>query len=80
MSCRTYTHGDVTFIACSRGAKPCVSCGDRSTKLCDFPLRGTKAGKTCDAAICARCAVAAGKNVDYCPPHGRLMAKQEAAR
>lgn len=65
---------EVTGIACSRGrqSKPCTECGGRSTKLCDFPLRGPKAGKTCDAALCGRCAVKRGADVDYCPPHARL--------
>ncbi len=41
---------------CSRGqrAKPCgvAHCTRPSVALCDFPLKGKKAGQTCDRALC----------------------------
>lgn len=58
----------------ARRAKPCSVCGAPSTKLCDFPLKGKKTGKTCDAPICDRCAAAFGDEIDYCPPHAKLAA------
>jgi hypothetical protein len=39
--------------------------------LCDFPLRGKKAGATCSKATCGRCVTAIGPNRDLCPPHAR---------
>lgn len=72
--------------ACSRGRggrrAMCSVCKQReAAKLCDFPLRGRRAGKTCDAKLCDGCAVQQpvtsidGDTVDFCPPHDRL-AKQ----
>jgi hypothetical protein len=58
-------------LMCTRGRaprKPCVSCGAPSTRLCDFVL-DIPAGKTCDAALCARCTQRIGKSEDRCPKH-----------
>ena len=62
-------------IICSRGSRPivCEICGKRGDKLCDFPLTGEKAGKTCDRHLCAKCAVHVGRDVDYCPTHARMV-------
>jgi hypothetical protein len=63
-------------IVCDRGRKPrakCTACKDRPhTKLCDFPLTGDRAGKTCSVRLCDRCAVEAGPDLDYCPPHAKV--------
>jgi len=76
MTCRPLNRGNgVTGWACSRGER-CKECGGRASKLCDYPLRGGKAGKTCDAALCAKCAVNVGPDRDYCLPHARVAAKQ----
>lgn len=61
-----------TFCRGRGRRKNCKACGARATKLCDFPLSGAKAGKTCDADICDRCATRIDTDVDYCPPHARL--------
>lgn len=54
------------------GKRPtCSCCGRDSSKLCDFPLTGVKAGKTCDKKLCGACAVPMGEGVDYCPVHAR---------
>jgi hypothetical protein len=47
-------------------------------KLCDFPLTGSKQGKTCDRSVCSKCAVHRDPDTDYCPPHGRLIEAREA--
>lgn len=59
---------------CSRTsrAKPCAVCGRPGGKLCDFPLTGEKAGKTCDRSLCSKCAVHTGHEIDYCPTHARM--------
>jgi len=74
MPCKTIVMGDgVHVIACSRGGtqKRC-QCGRAATKLCDYPLRGRKKGKTCDAPLCDTCAVSVGPDRDYCRPHARM--------
>ena len=84
--------GNITMIMCSRGPtrnKPCVICGNPSTKLCDYPVANDK---TCDAPICDSCAESISTNVDYCPVHAarhkrektggvvRIESKQMATR
>ena len=65
------------MFICIRGPKrrtaKCEVCGGpNGSKLCDGP--GDRPGKTCDVAICARCAThVRGKDLDYCPEH-RLIA------
>lgn len=49
----------------------CV-CDRRASKLCDFPLKGKKQGKTCDRPLCQRCATSKpnGKDTfDLCNIH-----------
>lgn len=74
MNCRTVAAGPgFTAIVCSRGVrrKRCSTNGCVGTEvaLCDYPLSGRKAGKTCDRSMCARCRHAQGPDVDYCPVH-----------
>ena len=59
-------------IVCSRGETKRCSCGNRMTKLCDWPLTGGKAGKTCDRPMCDKCATRVGPNRDFCPAHARM--------
>lgn len=72
----------ITIIVCRRGRQrrsaPCSApnCSEPHTRLCDFPLRGSKAGRTCDAKICDGHATCAGPGKDYCPPHTVLTAKE----
>lgn len=62
-------------IVCSRGARPSKArcsvpdCPHPATKLCDYPLRGRKAGKTCDRKLCEQHATTMGPDRDYCPAH-----------
>ncbi len=77
MPCNTVDIGGGSYaIVCRRGnrPKPCSICGRPGSKLCDFPLTGPKAGKTCDRSLCAKCAVNVGPELDYCPTHGRMSA------
>ena len=66
-------------IICTRGRRapaPCSRCKARPHEvLCDWPLTGRAAGKTCSAKLCRACAVSAGDR-DYCPPHAKLGAAQ----
>lgn len=63
----------VRAIVCTRGSRKKCACGGPASKLCDFPLSGEKAGKTCDTAMCDRCAVNVGPDRDYCQPHFRYV-------
>ena len=79
MPCDRIDLPDGYVIVCSerRRAKRCSVCGRPGDLLCDYPLRGAKAGKTCDRPLCAKCtrrqAPASSPNgtdsTDYCPPH-----------
>jgi hypothetical protein len=65
--------GSVTGWVCSRGrAQHRCKCGRSATHQCDFPLKGSKAGGTCDRWLCAKCAVHVGPNLDYCPAHAAV--------
>lgn len=57
--------GQMNKIVCSRGPSKCRWCGNRSTKLCDFPVNG----RTCDAPMCGSHAKSIRHEVDYCPDH-----------
>ena len=80
MTCRPFqvkdANGNVVGggFVCSRGERKqqCKFCAHRpAAKLCDRPLEGAKAGKTCSAAMCVECAISIGPDLDLCPPHGR---------
>lgn len=76
MTCRSVNLGNGAIaIVCNRGERrPYCGCGKPATRQCDYPLRGRKAGQTCSAHLCDSCAVPSGKDLDYCPPHGRVSA------
>lgn len=76
MTCRTLEVPGGIAIVCSRGqsrGRDCAFCGtfSKSYVLCDFPLRGKKAGATCSKPACEKCATSVGENRDFCPPHAR---------
>ena len=54
-------------------------CRNASTKLCDFPLKGAKTGKTCDRRLCDKHAREQSAGVDFCPTHHE-MSKGAGAR
>ena len=77
MKCNTIDmgHGQFAFV-CTRGRRQnCKFCSRYATKLCDFALTGAKAGKTCDAPMCDRCAKEILPGKDYCPPHVRYSGR-----
>lgn len=91
MVCRTYNGNGFQAIVCSRSERPkaCTFCGRDADKQCDFKLRGSKAGKTCNAHVCSKCAVPqgthgvgphSGDSIDYCPPHARAPKQMELGR
>lgn len=71
--------GGVNIIVCSRGrrAAPCsvAGCGRPHVALCDYPLTGSKVGRTCDRKLCAQHRRVQGPEVDYCEAH-HMMAAQ----
>lgn len=70
MHCRQLRGG---FMCGSRQRAPqCGACKTAtSTALCDHPLVGAKAGKTCDMPLCGRCRVQTGPDRDLCPAHAK---------
>jgi hypothetical protein len=69
----------VTIFLCNRGlgrGHSCKECGRRATRQCEYPLRGARAGHTCSAYLCDRCAIPCtgvdGDTVRYCPTHDRI--------
>lgn len=77
MTC-TFING-IGAIVCSRGRasqKLCRACGRVGDLLCDHPLTGRMAGKTCSAPVCRSCATSKpdgkGDTHDLCPPHARM--------
>ena len=76
MGCEFVPLPDGYAVICSRGrrGKQCSACKRNPATLeCDWPLTGSKAGKTCDRPLCRPCALlvkqASGDTVDYCPAH-----------
>lgn len=73
MACEHLRDKDGNWIGviCGRGprAPKCKFCSKTSTKLCDFPIHGSKKGKTCDAPICDGHATSVGEDCDFCPHH-----------
>ena len=70
--------GGATGIVCTRERRRTCSvtgCYRSASLLCDFPLAGRKAGKTCNRALCSSHAVAVQgltEPLDYCPAHATL--------
>jgi hypothetical protein len=89
MGCEVFTSpdGKVVGIMCSRGGKTqqCAECKKRKAgRLCDWKLKGDKAGKTCDRPLCATCSVtpilqdgSKAKDKDLCPVHSRLWERMK---
>ena len=63
---------------CDRGRRrrSCSTpgCGNPASKLCDYPVKAV-GRKTCDAAICTRCAKKVGSDRDYCRAHSQVPAQ-----
>jgi len=81
MTCTRTDLGNGGFVVtCTRGRRrrpACDVCGvHEHTLLCDFALRGAKAGKTCSRRLCAKCAVRVGE-LDLCPAHAKVAAAPE---
>lgn len=79
MPCRVIRSvNGITAIACgslnSQRRERC-SCGGVATIACDHPLTGAKEGKTCDRALCGRCATRVGPNKHLCQAHARAAQK-----
>lgn len=81
MTCRVIPlgGGGAAFV-CSRGRAPralCSACKEHEHELlCDYPLTGARAGQTCSAKLCRRCARRV-EGRDLCPPHARRVALPE---
>jgi hypothetical protein len=58
------------FVCTRSRRRRCVGCGQLVSdyRLCDARLK-SKPGKTCDAAVCARCTTVPAPEKDLCPEH-----------
>lgn len=79
MPCKPIGGPGWSGFVCTRGSssqmKPC-SCGAQGEYLCGFPLRGKKAGQTCNRPICRIHAKLIKKtaegDIHYCPVHQKM--------
>lgn len=82
MTCHRLDLGDgVTGFVCTETKRRACSSCRSSIKaeqgvLCDWPLTGPKAGKTCDRFVCQRCAKHVGEDRDYCPTHAEIAERR----
>lgn len=52
-----------------------VRCNAMASLLCDWPVEGG----TCDAPLCADCAVQVGADMHFCPLHAKQVDANEKA-
>lgn len=52
--------------------RPCAFCGTWTHGLCDFPLPGKSANRTCSKRVCDRCANEIASDVHLCPVHAQF--------
>lgn len=80
MPCTPIDFGNgVTGIVCTRGSRArCGECGNHAPYLCDWKLKGKKAGKTCDRKLCGSCATSPAKDKHLCPAHSRMWEAMKA--
>lgn len=74
MKCERLDLGNGDFvITCRQRRAACSSCAHREHDvLCDAPLAGKRAGKTCSRKLCRGCAVALAPGLDLCMPHAKI--------
>jgi len=76
MSCTPFSlPGGGSGIICTRGrrkTKPCDSCGNSSSRLCDYPVTRNGKRETCDRELCSSCARPGPQDTDFCPAHWRI--------
>lgn len=74
----------IALITCRRGGRrlPCQvpGCTNPHVALCDFPLAGPKAGRTCDRRMCEAHRTRVGRDQDHCAVHAALAAKESPTR
>lgn len=66
-------------IVCTRGRRssPKCSCGRRADFVCDWKIRPAM---TCDAPVCAECAVSPAKDKHICPERAGPLRAWQAKR
>jgi hypothetical protein len=74
MACHLYPVPGGMAVVCTRGPQPSCQepgCSGRTAALCDWPLEGAHAGKTCSRRMCASHRTKVGIDLDYCGAHAR---------
>lgn len=82
MTCEHVTlPGGARAIVCSSRRRPRCGCGRPAPLLCDWKVRGKRAG-TCDKPICAGCSTKPAEDAakDLCPEHGEAYRAWRAGR
>lgn len=82
MKCTVVDVGGIRAIVCGSKryeVRPCKTCGQPATKLCDWILERPTASlagaiavsklTTCDEPICAECTTSPAPHKDLCPTH-----------
>lgn len=78
MACEVTTlPGGAKAIICSPSRR--CACGRSAPLLCDWKVPTRRSG-TCDAAICARCAVSPTTDKHLCPTHAQAFKVWSARR
>ena len=82
MGCQTVSLPDgVTAIVCDRSRRKVerCACGSKATLLCDWRVPTKKSG-TCDAPICAACALQPARGKDLCSKHAQSFVQWQRER
>lgn len=76
MGCASLGHDCKGFL-CGKDVVPCRFCGVLAEYLCDAPVGR---GKTCDAPLCAECALPAGGSLDDLKPDDLAQQRDPESR
>jgi len=80
MTCHVIeTPGGGKGIICTSGRRKRCACGKPATLECDWKVKTRRSG-TCDAPICAQCAMSPAPDKDLCPTHAKDFAAWQEKR
>lgn len=78
MGCQTVSlPGGASAIVCGPNRR--CACGSKATLLCDWKVPTKKSG-TCDAPICAACALQPARGKDLCSKHAQSFVQWQRER
>lgn len=71
--------GGYAIVCGTRSRRQRCACGKPATLLCDWKVPECRSG-TCDAPICASCALSPAPEKDLCPTHAAAFREWSAQR